>query len=149
MTLQELTDYWQTLCLSHKDVKQFLIGSWYDAANNTDDKYPLCFYELPYTINYNPVWQKPIDTLQFSLSVFLSSKIDSIKDDNEAISYSKSIGDAIITKAQNEATGFKIQSVNAVSVREYTDDNVAGLRYDITILLPRDICDNDLNEYFN
>lgn len=148
MTLLQLTEFWQDIALKHKDVKTFLVGSWYDAATNTDDKYPLVFWELPYSISY-PDWDKPKDTVQVSMSVFLSSKPDSIKDDNEAISLAKSIGDAIITKVEDSDKQFTVDAVNAVSVREYSDDSVAGIRYDLTMTVVRDICENDLSYYFN
>lgn len=149
MTLKDLIVFWKNLSLEEKDVLQCNVGSNYDVAVNTDDKYPLVFIELPFTINYNADWSKRIDTVTFSLSVFLSTKQDNIVDDYEAISFAKTIGDAIITKAKLTAQEFIIQSVNAVSVREYSDDYVAGLRYDMTILLQRDICDSEIDEYFN
>ena len=149
MTLEDLKDFWKDISLLHKDVLQFSVGSYYDVATNTSDKYPLVFWEMPYTVNYNPDFSKRLDTVTCSLSVFLYTKQDDIKDSHEAISFSKSIGDAIITKAKLDATEFSIQSVNAVSVREYSDDYVAGMRYDITILLQRDICDAEIDDYFN
>ena len=149
MTLEDLKDFWKDISLKHKDVKQFSVGSNYDVATNNSDKYPLLFWELPYNINYNADWSKGLDTVQISFSVFLSTKLDDIADSHEAISIAKSIGDAIVTKAKLTATEFKIQSVNALSVREYSDDYVAGMRYDLTLLLQRDICDNNINDYFN
>ena len=151
MTLEDLKNYWRDIALKHKDVRQFDVGSWYDAATHpyTTDIYPLVFWEMPYSINYNQDWSKTLDTVTFSLSVFLYTKLDDILDSHQAVSFAKTIGDAIITKAKLEATDFKIQSVNAVSVREYSDDYVSGLRYDITILLKRDICDSEITEYFN
>jgi hypothetical protein len=149
MTLLELHDYWKCVSLQHKLVKQFNTGSNYDAANNTDDRYPLVFFELPYIITYNSVWQKRVDTVTFSLNVLEYTKQDSIKDDNEGISYAKEIGDEIISYVQLHTTEFKVQSVNAVSVREYTDDSVAGIRYDITVLIERDACEVGLDDKFN
>jgi len=148
MTLELLKDFWKDIALKHKDVKQFNVGNNYDAANNTDDKYPLVFWEMPYSINYNADWSKTLDTVMCSMSVFLYTKQDDIADSHQAISYAKSIGDAIITKVKLDATEFKVASVNAVSVREYSDDYVAGIRYDLQLLVKRDICDNDINDYF-
>jgi hypothetical protein len=149
MTILELTDYFRNLSLRHKDVKQFEIGSWYDAASNTNDKYPLVYWELPYSIQY-PDINKQVDTIQVSLSVFLSSKIDSIQDDNAAISFAKSIGDAIIVKASmDNLKTFQINGVNSVSVREYSNDSVAGMRYDLNLTVIRDICAVDVNQYFD
>ncbi len=147
MTIKDLILFFQDISLKHKDVKEFQIGSWYDSAANTSIQYPLVFLEMPFTIDYDLNFQK--DTIQFSLSVFLKTNTDSIKDDYEAISFCKSIGDAIISRVRLEATQFKVLGFNAISVREYSDDNVAGLRYDLRILSTRDICDNDIYDYFN
>lgn len=149
MTLEELKDYWRVLSLKHKDIKQFSVGSWYDAATNTSDKYPLVFWEFPYVITYNNNFVKRVDNVNISFSVFISTKLDDIADSHQAISYAKDIGDAIVTKARMDATEFIILGVNAVSVREYSDDYVAGVRYDLTIALQREICEVDINTYFN
>ena len=150
MTLLDLTNFWRDVSLSHKDVLSFLVGSWYDAATNSDDKYPLVYWELPYSVNF-PDINKSVDEVQISFSVFLSTKPDDVNDDNEAISLAKAIGDAIILKAKMSAPAgtFTIVGVNAVSVREYSNDSVAGMRYDLTLLVAREICDNNINEYFN
>jgi len=148
MTLESLKDFWKDISLLHKDVNEFLVGSYYDAGMG-NSKYPLVFWEMPYTINYNADYPKRLDSVTCSMSVFLYTKQDDIKDSHEAISFAKSIGDAIITKARLDATEFSIQGVNAITVREYSDDYVAGLRYDITILLQRDICEADIDDYFN
>lgn len=148
MTLEGLKDYWQSVCLKHKDVQQFSVGSNYDVATNTNDKYPLCFFELPYSITMN--LDKPIDTIQFAFNVFLSTKLDDIKDSHEAISIAKAIGDAILMYiSRDDDSGFTLNSANALSVREYTDDYCSGVRYDISVTMKRDICDKNINDYFN
>lgn len=149
MTLEELKDFWKDLSLSHKDIKQFSIGSWYNAAESTDDKYPLCWWEFPYVTNYNTEFTKRLDTVQISFSVFLYTKQDDVIDSHKAISAAKEIGDAIITKARMTATGFTILNVNSISVREYSDDYVAGMRYDLSLSLKREICEVDIDDYFN
>lgn len=135
MTLEELKDFWQDISLKHKDVKDFQVGNNYDTATNTNNRYPLVFWELPYSIN-TPDWDKPKDVVNVSFCVYLSTKLDDIADSHEAISLAKEIGDAIITKAKQEAIPqFSIDAVNCISVREYSDDYVAGFRYDLTITL--------------
>ena len=148
MTLEGLKDYFKTISLKHKDVNDFKMGSWYDAATSTA-KYPMVWWEVPYFINYNADFPKGIDTVTISFSVFHTTKRDDISDSHQVISICKTIGDAIITKARIEGTGFKIQSVNSVSVREYSDDDVSGMRYDLTLLLQRDICEAEIGDYFN
>ena len=148
MSLEDLKNYWQALCLSHKDVKTFNVGNQYTPANNTDDKYPLCFWELPYTIT--PVGDKQIDTVTCALSVFLSTKQDDFKDWHEAISFAKTIGDVIMLRSGEETNKqFKLDNWNSISLTEYSDDSVAGMRYDLTFTVIRDYCEEDLDEYFN
>jgi len=135
MTLLELTDFWKDISLKHKDIKDFIVGSNYDAATGSDN-YPQVFWELPYSITY-PSLDKPKYQVQVSLSVYLATKVDSIIDDNYAISLAKEIGDAIIMYGKAKAgLLFMVDAVNAISVREYSDDNCAGMRYDITITTP-------------
>jgi len=147
-TLETLKDYWQNLSLSHKDVQQFKIGNYYDSANSGNDKYPLVFWEMPYSISMN--LDKPIDTIQVSFNVFLSTKQDDVQDAHQAISLAKAIGDAILLRAHEDSnSGFTLNSANSISVREYTDDYVAGMRYDLALTVMRDMCDNNLDDYFN
>lgn len=150
MTLEQLKDYWKEIALKHKDVRQFMVGNNYDAANNTDDKYPLVFWEMPYSIDY-PDLDKQLDKVTCAMSVFLYTKQDDILDAHSAISLAKEIGDAIITRVEelNDGKDFVIDSVNAVSVREYSDDSVSGLRWDITMSVKRETCEKDVWQAFN
>lgn len=148
MQLEELKDYFRDLSLRHKDVKQFSVGSWYDAANNSDDKYPLVWWEMPYVITYSDGLTKRLDSVTISFSVFLYTKQDDIPDSHNAISIAKEIGDAIIVKANKDATEFKINFVNSISVREHSDDYVAGMRYDLNISLTREICEPTVDDLF-
>ena len=149
MTLESLKNYWQDLCLSERDVNTFLIGTNFTPANNTDDKYPLCFWEMPYAIT--PIPDKQIDTVTCALSVFLSTKQDDIKDWHQAISFAKTIGDVIILRASEDVANkqFRVDSFNSISLTEYSDDSVAGIRYDLTLTVKRDYCKEDLDEYFD
>jgi hypothetical protein len=134
MTLQELMEFWRDISLKHKDVKGFVVGNNYDMAVS-GNKYPEIFWELPYSIN-TPDWDKPKDVVNVSFCIYLSTKLDDIADSHQAISLAKEIGDAIITKVKQEAGNyFTVDAVNCISVREYSDDYVAGMRYDLTITL--------------
>lgn len=147
-TLETLKDYWRDLCLKHKDVQQFMVGNYYDSANSGNDKYPLCFWEMPYVVDMD--LNKPVDRIQISFNVFLLTKQDDIADAHEAISLAKAIGDAIILKAKKDSSsGFIINNANGISVREYTDDYVAGIRWDLTLTVQREMCDYNIDEYFN
>jgi len=149
MTLEELKDYWKQVSVDNKKVMDFQVGSWYDAGVNHKQPYPLVWWEMPYSIAYNADFPKRLDTVVCSLSVFKNTKLDNIPNAHWAISQCKEIGDSIITKVKLEATEFIILAVNAVSVREHSDDYVAGVRYDITIQLQREVCDSELTEYYD
>jgi hypothetical protein len=43
---------------------------------------------------------------------------------------------------------FKIESASGLSLREFSDDSLCGMRYDLIIKLPR-TCYLDWNEVFN
>lgn len=149
MTLEELKDYFKNLCLSHKNIKEFYVGNDYNQAEKITHKYPMVFYELPYYIDYNLNPQRQVDEVQVAFNVFVESNWDKIEEDHEAISRAKEIGDAIITYIGVNATDFIVIRASAVSVREFTDDSVAGMRFELTIQLPRTLCDqSNLNLIF-
>lgn len=139
MNLESLKQYFEDVCLSHKEINSFEFGSNYNIAESGADKYPLVYYELPYLITYD--LDRGVDTIQISFSVLLYSKQDDVVEDHYCISHAKTIGDQIISRINDENSKFQISAANSVSVREFSDDNVAGFRWDLTILLPNEICD--------
>lgn len=145
MNLIELKDYIKYVCLSHKDIKSFTYGSDFDIAVNKKDVYPQCFLELPFIVDVNLT--EPYDRIQIALNVLVAINADSIDSDWIAISYAKDIGDVIVQYINDNCSDFRIDSTNAISVREHTDDSVAGMRYDLEILFPR-ICVDDYEDYF-
>lgn len=150
MTLDELRDYIKLVCLAHVDIKEFYTGNDYNQAEQLTHKYPMVFYELPYFTTYNIDPHRQVDNVQFAFNVFVDSNFDMIEEDHNAISKAKEIGDAILTYINDNADSFKIVSADSTSVREYTDDSVAGMRYEINILLPRTYCKiSNWKEIFN
>jgi hypothetical protein len=73
---------------------------------------------------------------------------DNIESDFFAISLAKEIGDAILIYINETCDDFKIDEASSLSLREFSDDSVAGMRYDLTITLPR-TCIEDWNQVFN
>jgi hypothetical protein len=146
MTLEELKDYIKGVCLSHVDIKDFYVGNDYNEAEDIRKVYPSVFYELPYYLQYNIPTQTNIDNIQFALNVYVESNTDDIDADHKAISKAKVIGDDILNYLNLEFI-INITQVNAVSVREFTDDSVAGMRYEYIISLPQE-CLN-INERFD
>ena len=139
--LETFKDYFKEVSLKHINVNTFQVGSNYNIAEDNSIEYPVVFLELPYTVNYNFTGKK--DELQFSFDVFIQSSPDSIKADHKAISDAKEIGDAILNYIYNDPDSpIAIQSSNAISLREFSDDNVSGMRYDlVTLFISSSNCD--------
>lgn len=149
MNLLELKDYIQDIALKHKDVKTFAYGSDYDVAANKDDKYPQVYLEMPMLISYDVANDyNDCDSVDFAFNVLVDVASDNIGADFYAISVAKEIGDAILIYINETCDDFKIDDANALSLREFSDDSVAGMRYDITISLPR-TCILDWTKVFN
>lgn len=149
MTLHELKEYIKTVCLSHKDIQDFYIGDAYNEAEDINLSYPLVFYEMPYFLQYNISPQRQVDNVQFAFNVFVDDNWDKIEDDHDAISAAKEIGDDIVTYILEAQRDFVIGSITAVSVREFGDDSVAGMRFEWQIQLPREACITGYSNNFN
>lgn len=142
MNLEELKEVFKEASLGHELINSFQVGNNYNIAeNNALDHYPVAFYELPYSINSN--LEKGVDEVQFAFNIFLLSKPDNINEDHMAISKAKVIGDTILDYIMDNNTDFYISAINSVSVREFSDDNVSGMRYDLTIMMKNLVCENE------
>lgn len=144
MTLETLKEFIKETCLSHKDVNSFSFGNNYNISESGYDKYPHCFLELPYLINYD--FNKRMDTVQFGLNVLLYSKVDDVVEDHFAISMAKSIGDSIIYKMKDN-TELNFTNVVGLSLREFSDDNVSGMRYEIVLTFQNEASCDYLNSF--
>jgi len=149
MTLHELKQYIKSVCLAHLDIKEFYIGNNYNEAQNRHLSYPLVFYELPYLITYNLSPQRQVDQVQFAFNVFVDSNWDKIEEDHDAISAAKEIGDEIVTYILDAQRDFVVNSITALSVREFGEDSVAGMRFEWVVSLPRTACDSTYSSKFS
>lgn len=148
MTILEFKDLIKNLSLAHKDVKTFDYGSDFDIAVDKNDVYPMIFLELPFLCEYAVEVNHHYDEVTIALNVLVNIAQDNIDADFMAINYAKNIGDIIIKYINEEIDEIKIQSASSVSLREFSDDSVAGMRYDLVVLLPR-VCVDDWNEVFD
>jgi hypothetical protein len=146
MTLEQLKDSIRTISLSHISISDFDYGE--DALIGTTDKVkPYIYLELPYQITYSANHQNK--TIQFALLVLLPSiNDDNVVTDHESISNAERIGDAIITKIQEDIKEFRLTGINGVSLREFSDDNLNGFRFDVQGLMTR-ICEVELEGTFD
>jgi len=150
MTLQDLKDQIQTICLQHNDVKTFDYGEDFQMATGKGVEYPLTYLEIPYSFNYELATNR-FKTVQFALWVLNNPSLDDVVGDHQQISNMETIADAIITRMQDDLKplGFRITSVNGISVRNSTDDNVSGVRLDIQGDTFRAFCKSGYQDQFN
>lgn len=131
MTLEEIKDGIKEISLSHRRIKDFDYGEDFTLATGKGSKYPLTFLEIPYSANYE-LSNNKFKTFSFALLVLMKPSLDDVIGDHKGISEAEIIGDSIITKLQADLPELKLDSVTGLSLREFSDDNVSGFRFDIT-----------------
>ncbi|GHM98852.1 hypothetical protein WSM22_03420 [Cytophagales bacterium WSM2-2] len=139
MTLQHFKNEIEKICLSNRNIQSFDYGEDYQLATGKGKKYPLAFLELPYNIDYS-FDQDNLKTVQFALLILFTTKGkgDDVKGDHMLISQAESIGDNVTQIIYKTVKGFKIDSVNGLSLREFSDDNATGVRLEIKGQMKRD-----------
>lgn len=136
MTLEQIKDAINSVSLSHKSIKEFYVGNRFDVGTYPSAKYPVAFLEIPYNIAYSD--DRKFKTYNFAFLVLLRKDVEDIVDSHKAISKAENIGDAILSKLQNDyAQQFRINGINALSLDNFSDDDVAGVRYQLTITVIR------------
>lgn len=139
MTLNELKEIIRITSLSHVDINTFDYGEAFEAATDGNYNYPAVFLELPFLIDYDIAGTEK--TINFAINVFDQTEFDSLDKDYNAFSKAEVIGDAIFAKLRNDnKTLFRFDSINALTFRNLTDDDLAGVRYDVTITTKREFC---------
>lgn len=140
MTLNELKTIFQTVSLSHVNVKEFNFGESFEIPDDGANQYPFTFLELPYLTSYVDRRSK---TVSFSFIVVNQPAPDNRDDDHQCISDCNTIGEAIITKIQNENKDIFFVSIAGVSLREFTNDNLAGMRFEFVVRMGTEFCNPD------
>lgn len=137
VTVQRIVDIFNKVSLAHIDIKEFYHGTTFDYAGNTNTKYPIVFLETPFNINYND--NRKFKTFNFAFSVLLKTKVDDVNNAMTAISVAEDINDAIISKIQNDyKSELLISGVQALSLENFSDDNLGGVRSSITVTVTRE-----------
>ena len=146
MTLQEIKDTFKAISLAHIDVKEFGYGETFDIPAGGDNEYPFSFLEIPYLTNYD---QRRSKSINFALNILMYTSPDNIVDEHQAISDAESIGEAIITRVQSENKDLFFETITAISLREFSDDDLSGFRFEFIIRTGREYCDpNSYNDQF-
>lgn len=146
MTIQEFKDKIQEVCLAHMDVKTFKLGNAYNRAED-NSTYPLCYLEMPYDYTYNKIIDNNADEINIQLDVLLLTNTDDVKDDHAAISIAKEIADNIVNYINYEVDEVVLTLASGLSLREFSDDDVAGWRLDLTFQFNSEVC--DYKQYFD
>lgn len=147
MTLKELKDILRTTALNHKQVKTFDYGEQFEAAVNGNYEYPAIFMELPVLINYDERGLQK--TFQFAIDIYDLTDFNDKDADYDAFSNAEVIGDAYFSKLKaDNNTVFRISDINALTFRNQTDDDLAGVRYELIITTSREFCGNDYKDQF-
>lgn len=149
MTIQEITNSLKAVSLSHVDIKTFDFGEEFLIATGKGKKkpYPMAFLELPFAISFDS--DPRFIRLSFAFLVLMPSKFDNVTDDLEAISIAAQIGEAILTKFFDDNRGqISNPSINAVTLREFSDDDVAGVRFEVVLTTLKTYCNKNYESVF-
>ena len=138
MTLSALKTIIRNVCLDHKDIKSFDFGENYDISVTGDYTYPVAFMELPYLVNY-AIPNNKRKTVNFALNILINTPADDKDADHDAISDAEVIGDEIIATLQKDyKQELFFDTISAASLREFSDDDVAGMRFEFIITTTRE-----------
>jgi len=148
MKLSELKTILKNTALKHKEVNTFDFGETFEAAIDGNYEYPAIFMELPILIQYNDRGLQK--TFTFAIDVFDKTEFNSKDMDYDAFSNAESIGDAYFSKLKvDNSQFFRISNIDALTFRNQTDDDLAGVRYEITITTNREFCGDDFESQFD
>lgn len=137
MTLNDIKNAFNQVSLQHVDIKEFYVGDSFSVAVSPQTKYPIVFLEIPYNISYDD--NRRLKSYSFALLVLLKVQQDNINASHTAISNAEDIGDAILSKIQNDyKQQFIISGINALSLDQFSDDYLAGVRYELTATVNRE-----------
>jgi hypothetical protein len=137
MTLNDIKNAFNAVSLQAIDIQEFYEGNAFDQAISPSTKYPITFLEIPYDINYND--NRRTKTYQFAFLVLKKIEQDNINAAHDAISWAENLGDAILSKIQNDyKKDFLITGINALSLDQFSDDYLGGVRYNLTVTVNRD-----------
>lgn len=134
--LNEIKNAFNKVSLAHVDIEEFYHGTSYDVAVSPKTKYPIVFLETPYSLAYDN--NRKFKTASFALLVLLKIKQDDVNESHNAASIAEDIGDAIISKIQNDyKSEFIISNVNGLSLDSFSDDYLGGIRFEMTVTVAR------------
>ena len=138
MNLNDLIDNIKELALSHKQIVSFHVGENFEiATSKSSEKYPAVWFELPILSNYPDRRKK---TYSFALNFLTLAKEDDITDQLYKTSDMEEIADEFQQALDDKYTSIGISDVNGLTLRNFSDDDLVGVRMELLITVGR-VCD--------
>ncbi len=144
MNLGELIETLTELILSHKQIVDVQIGNTFDVATSkSSDSYPACWLELPVLIDYNDSRKK---TFSFALNFLSLCKSDDISDAVNKTSDMEIVCDEVLQAIKLRNMNIGIEDISGLTLRNFSDDDLVGVRAELTFYVGREC---DINESFD
>lgn len=142
MTIYELLNEIQTLALQHKQIETAQCGNTFDVATSkSSETYPALWIELPLLTRYVDRRKK---THSFSLNFLSLCKHDDLEDVINKTSDMEVIADEFLQALDDRFKNIGIDEVTALTLRGFSDDDLVGVRVELTFVIGRE-CDYELS----
>lgn len=135
MTIQELSEKFQEICLNHKEVKAFYVGNtWDQAASKSSDAYPCVWMEFPVLITYDGKFK----TYAFALDILALAKQDSVWNELKMQSQCEQISDQLMQVFKLKIANVNFTSAGGLTVKNLNADIACGVRIDMQVATGRE-----------
>ena len=142
MTIYELLNEIQTLALQHKQIETAQCGNTFDVATSkSSETYPALWIELPLLTRYVDRRKK---THSFSLNFLSLCKHDDLEDVINKTSDMEVIADEFLQALDDRFKNIGIDDITALTLRGFSDDDLVGVRVELTFVIGRE-CDYELS----
>jgi|WetSurSiteA1Bulk_404760.scaffolds.fasta_scaffold25264_1 hypothetical protein len=131
--LQSLTD----LALTHKQLHSVQTGNVFDVGVAKKSEYAAMWIELPILIDYNENKKK---LFTFALNFLTTCKADNIDDAMDKTSDMELVADDMLQAIKSKYTTIGNQDVTGLTLKSFSDDDLVGVRVEMTFMIGRD-CD--------
>lgn len=138
MNLNELIINIKEICLAHDQVVSFQVGNTFDVATSkSSDTYPEIWFELPIIMDYPDARKK---TYMLALNALSLAKEDDITDQIYKTSDMEIVMDEILQAINSKYRTIGISDLTSLTLRNFSDDDLVGVRCEITFTVGR-ACD--------
>jgi hypothetical protein len=138
MNISELIDGITSTCLSHSQIQQVQTGNVFDiATSKSSEVYPCVWIELPMFTTYVDRRKK---THSFSLNFLTLAKQDDLNELINKTSDMEICADEVLHALDDRFTNIGIGDITALTLRNFSDDDLCGVRVELTFTIGR-VCD--------